>query len=171
MNINIFFLLLIGGLAMIFVLFKPLDLKARNSGEIPLLELEDFKIIELGKDGLSSIMKGSTGLKYSDRYLINDLDYTDNTNKLIANIKSNHGVYKGEMIYLKGDVVYTRADGLSFRTQKAKYNQKTDIVVAQTKYVSYINEHRATGSWMQYNNALGKIKSKNIFATYKLKER
>ncbi|MCD6173978.1 MAG: LPS export ABC transporter periplasmic protein LptC, partial [Sulfurimonas sp.] len=66
---------------------------------------------------------------------------------------------------------YHREDGLTFKTQKARYNKKTDVIQALTKYVSYMNGNRATGSSIEYNNALGLTKSKNIIANYKLKER
>jgi len=170
-NVNIFFLIIISGLLAIFIVFKPINIKEQESKEIPLLELEKFKLTELDTTGLSSIMEGSSGLRYKDRYNIEDLNYTDNSNKLLANIKSNKGVYKGDIINLDGDVVYSREDGLEFKTQKARYNQKTDIVKSLTKYVSHMNGNRATGSFLEYNNALGITKSKNIVTKYKLKER
>ena len=171
MNINIFFLLIIGGLVTIFIAFTPIDIKERANKEIPLLELKEFKLTELNSKGLSSTMEGTTGLRYTDRYFITNLDYTDNTEKYLANIKSKDGLYKNDIIDLNGDVVYHREDGLTFKTQKARYNKKTDIVQALTKYMSYMNGNRATGSSIEYNNALGLTKSKNIIANYKLKER
>ena len=146
-------------------------MKEQKADEIPLLELEEFKLTELNTKGLSSIMEGSRGFRYSDRYTIVNLDYTDNTNKLLDNIKAKNGLYKGDVIDLNGDVVYFREDGLTFKTQNARYNQKTDVVQALTKYVSHMNGNRAIGSSIVYNNALGITKSKNIVANYKLKER
>ena len=171
MNINIFFLIIIGGLLAIFTLFEPIDIKKQKASEIPILELEKFKLTELSVKGLSSIMEGSHGFRYSDRYSVLDLDYTDNTNELLDNIKAKNGLYKGNVIDLNGDVVYFREDGLTFKTQNGRYNQKTDVVQALTKYVSHMKGNRATGSSIEYNNALGTIKSKNIVANYKLKER
>ena len=170
-NINIFFVIIISGLFMVLFLFKPLNIKEQKVQEVPLLELEKFKLTELDNKGLLSITEGSKGARYTDKYTIVDLDYTDNTDEFLANIKSNDALYKGDLIKLNGDVLYTREDGFSFQTQKANYNKKTKIAKSETRYVSYMGEHRATGSSIEYDNIRGIIKSKNIVANYKLKER
>ena len=156
---------------MILFMFKPLDFKKQKTHDTPLLEMEEFKIMELDNKGLLSTTEGSKGIRYINRYTIDDLDYTDNTDVYLANIKSNTSLYKGDIIKLNGDVVYTRADGFSFQTQKANYNKKTKIAESKTNYVSQMGENRAVGSSIQYDNIRGIIKSKNVVAKYKLKER
>lgn len=171
MNINIFFLLLISGLSVIFFLFKPLDHIEQKTDEIPMLELKDFKLSELSTKGLMSVTEGSEGIRYKNRYTVSNLDYIDNSREFISHIKSNDGLYKGADLFLNGDVEYEREDGISFKTQKAKYNEKTKIMKSLTKYVSYVGENRATGSYLEYNNETGISKSKNVTINYKLKER
>ena len=156
---------------MIFFLFKPLHIKKQEIANMPLLELENFKLIELDEKGLLSITEGTNGARYTSKYTVTDLDYTDNTNEYLANIRSNNGLYKGDIIKLDGDVVYSREDGLSFQSQKANYNTKTKIAESTAKYVSHMNGNKTTGSYIQYDNINGIIKSKNIVANYKLKER
>ena len=138
---------------------------------MPLLELAKFKLIELDNKGLLTITEGSKGARYSDKYTVTDLDYTDNTNEYLANITSKNALYKGDLIKLDGDVIYSREDGFAFQTQKANYNTKTKIAESKTRYVSHMGEHRATGSSIKYDNVRGIVKSKNIVAKYKLKER
>ena len=58
-----------------------------------------------------------------------------------------------------------------FNTQKAKYNEKTKVMESLTKYISYMGENRATGSYLKYNNETGISMSKNVTVNYKLKER
>ena len=156
---------------MIFFLFQPLNIKQQDVNDTALLELENFKLTELDEKGLLTITEGSRGIKYSDKYTITDLDYTDNTDEYLANIRANNGLYKGDIIKLNGDVVYSREDGFSFQTQKANYNKKTKIAEATSKYVSHMNGNKATGSYIQYDNVNGIIKSKNVVVNYKLKER
>ncbi|MBC8237680.1 MAG: LPS export ABC transporter periplasmic protein LptC [Helicobacteraceae bacterium] len=171
MNISVFFSAIIFALSLIFVLFKPLNIKQQNFGEIPVFELMDFKLMELNEKGLTTVINGDKGTRYNDRYLVNNIDYTDNTKEYLANMKANEGVYRENVIDLEGDIVYTREDGISFSTEKASYNKETNIVVSPTSYIAYIGENKVTGSYIEYNNALETTASKNVTVNYKLKER
>lgn len=171
MNINIFFVFIIIGLAMIFFLFKPIDITQQKVSNMPLLEIENFKITELDKKGLLSVSEGFKGIKYIDRYTVENLNYTDNTKKYLSNIRANNGTYKGNLIELSGDVVYSREDGFSLQTQNANFNEKTKVVNSTSKYISHFNGNEARGSSIQYDTTRGIVKSKNIVAKYKIKER
>lgn len=171
-NINIFFIIIIIGLAMIFFLFKPLNIKQQEVGEMALLELTNFQLKELDENGLLTITEGSKGKRYTnDRYTVDNLDYTDNTDEYLSNIRSKHGLYKGDTIKLNGDVVYSREDGFSFQSQKANYDKKTKIAESTAKYISHMGDNKATGSYIQYDSIKGIVKSKNVVINYKIKER
>ena len=171
MNINFFFVGVIASLFLIFLVFKPLDIKKQNFNEIPVFELESFKLKELDDKGLTTVMNGTKGIRYTDRYIVYNIDYTDNTKKYLANMIADQGVYKGETIDLNGNILYNREDGISFSTQKAIYNKETNIVVSSTPYIAYLGKNKIVGSYVEYNNALDTIRSKNITINYKLKER
>jgi len=151
-------------------MFKPLDIKTHHFKDVPLFELSDFTMYELNPKGLTTILLGSAGTRYADRYTIKNMDYTDNSKKYIANMISDFGVYKNEIVKLSGHVVYVREDGLIFKTEKATYNKKTANVISNTKYIAYLNDNIITGSYIKYNNLSKKIYSKNVVAIYKLKE-
>lgn len=138
--------------------------------DVPLFELSDFTMYELDTHGLTTILLGSTGTRYAQRYEIKDMDYTDNSKKYIANMVSDLGVYKNEIVKLSGHVVYVREDGLTFKSQEALYNKKTADVVSDTKYTAYLNDNVVIGDYIKYNNITKKIYSKNVIATYQLKE-
>ena len=156
---------------MIFFFFKPLDIKEQEFSDIPLFELEKFKLIELNNDGLTTILTGNRGIKYNNRYTIFDINYTDNSKEYLANMKAKNGVYKGDIVDLKGNVTYSREDGLSFKTQEATYSKKTNIAKSLTNYISYMGENEVIGSSIEYNNILKTVRSKNVKATYQFKER
>ncbi len=171
MNINIFFAFLFAGLMLIFFLFKPMFLKSTKSGEIANFEVSEFTIHELDTKGLTTILQGSKGFSFADRYEVLDVNYTDSSRDYIANITSNNGIYKNDTIDLKGNVVYTREDGLIFKSQSAVYNQKSAIAYTKDKYIIYRNKDKMSGSDLIYDNRLDKIHSKNVRATYNLQER
>ncbi|MDB2562644.1 LPS export ABC transporter periplasmic protein LptC [Sulfurimonas sp.] len=171
MNINIFFAAIIFSLVLILFLFKPLNIKQQDFGEIPVFELTNFKLMELNKKGLTTVMHGDEGTRYTNRYVVNNIDYTDNTKKYLANMKAVKGIYKEDIVNLEKDIIYKREDGVSFTTQKAVYDKKTSIVTSPTKYVGYIEKNKITGSYIEYNNMLDTIKSRKVTVNYKLKER
>ncbi|SMP88921.1 Lipopolysaccharide-assembly, LptC-related, partial [Epsilonproteobacteria bacterium SCGC AD-308-P11] len=119
MNINIIFIIISIGLMMIFFLFKPMHIKQQEFVDVPLFELSSFSLYELNKKGLNNTMIGTKGTRYSDRYTVENIDYTDNSEKFIANMKADNGIYKDDIVYLEGNVTYTREDGLVFFTQSA----------------------------------------------------
>ena len=106
MNISIFFSAIIFAMFLILVLFKPLNIKQQDFGEIPIFELTNFKVMELDEKGLTTVMNGDKGIRYKDRYVVNNIDYTDNTKKYLANMKANKGIYKDDIIDLEGNLVY-----------------------------------------------------------------
>ncbi len=168
MNINVFFISLSLGLLMIFFLFKPLNLKQQSFVDVPLFELNDFTLHEMNLEGLVTFMNGRKAIRYSNRYVVNDINYTDNSKKYIANMKAKHGVYKDDVINLDGEIIYLREDGLTFKTNSAKYDKRTHIVEADGKYVSYRGANVISGNALKYNNLLDTIESKNVSVTYKL---
>jgi len=151
-------------------MFKPMDITIKHFKDVPLFELTDFTMYELTPNGLETIMLGSRGVRYSDRYVVKDMDYTDNSKKYIANIVADLGIYKNEIVTVTGHVVYRREDGLTFKSQKATYNKKTADVISDTNYIAYLNDNVVTGDFIKYNNITKKIYSKNVVAKYQLKK-
>lgn len=156
---------------MIYLLFQPLELKEQKFVDIPLFELKTFTIYELDTVGLKTILLGSKSNRFDDRYTIEDIDYTDNSKEYIANIKADHGIYKEDNVFLNGHVIYAREDGLTFESEKAKYNKKAKIISTDTDFVIYKDKNVVRGTSAEYNNLTDQIKAKNTKATYQLKER
>jgi LPS export ABC transporter protein LptC len=171
MNINFFFIVISSILLMILLLFKPLDFKQQAFVDVPMFSLSSFTMYELNNKGLITLMIGDEAVRYADRYTVKLIDYTDSSKDYIANMKANNGVYKDDIVYLDGDVVYYREDGLTFETQKAVYNKKSSIAQADGKYVFYMEKNRVIGRELKYNNSLERVQSKDVIAKYQLKER
>lgn len=156
---------------MILFLFKPLEIKESFFEDIELFSVSSFTMYEFDSNGLITLMNGERASRYSDRYRVEEIDYTDSSKEYIANMKSNSGIYKDEIVYLDGDILYTREDGLTFETQKATYNKKTSIAIAEGEYLLYKNESRVIGEELHYDSAQERVTSKNVTAKYQLKER
>lgn len=170
MNINLFFAIASAVLLIIFFAFKPLNMKQQKFKDVPLFSITSFTMHEFNQEGLITLMSGTKAIRYKNRYTIDNMDYTDNSKEYIANMKANHGVYKNEIVDLKGDVVYFREDGLTFETQHAVYNKKTTVARADGDYVMYRGDNRVTGNKLYYNNTNERVKSKNVIVKYQIKE-
>ena len=155
----------------IYLFFKPLDIKQQNFVDVPLFELKEFTMYELNTKGLQTIMIGSAATRYTNRYTIENMDYTDNEKEYIANMKADHGIYKDDIVTLNGNIAYVRDDGVTFKTQKALYNKKTSIITSDVGYVAYLNDSVVKGSYLKYNNNKNIIFSKNVQAKIQLQER
>ena len=167
LNINIFLSAVMIGLSMIYFLFKPMNLKEVKDKEIAQFSLVDFTLHELDQNGLVTKMDGDTAVRYTNRYIIHNINYEDKSNELQSNMKAKRGVYKNNnIVYLDGDVRFERADGLRFASQKAKYDKNKDIASTDVEYVAYMGENYITGSSIKFDNINKTIKSKNIYAIY-----
>ncbi len=155
---------------MIFFLFKPLNIKEQKFTDVPLFELSIFTMYELNNHGLETLMIGTKGIRYSDRYTVKDIDYTDNSKNYIANMRADFGIFKNDIVNLDGNVFYSREDGLVFQTQKVLYNKKTAIAYVDQDYVSFRDKNRVTGTSLEYNNLLNQSKSTDVVANYQIEE-
>ena len=171
MNINIFFLILLSGLIMIYIFFKPLKIKEQEFVDVPLFELSTFTLYELNKEHLETIMSGTKTVRYSNRYTVKDVNYTDNSKEYIANMHANDATYQDDIIKLNGDVVYKREDGLSFKTKKVVYSKKTNIAYTDDDFISYFEGNIIKGSSLRYNNLTKQTDSTYVNVTYNLKGR
>ncbi len=170
MKLNIFIVLISFMLLTILLVFKPLDIKQQKFIDVPQFKLLSFTMYELDTNGLVTLMSGTRGTKYATRYVVHDIDYTDNSKEYVANMTANHGVYKNEIVKLKGDVKYVREDGLIFKSQEATHNKKTGISHTDGKFTIYQNDSVVHGTKLVYNNIKDKIKAKKIDGIYQLKE-
>jgi len=148
-----------------------MNLKQQEFIDVPLFELSTFIIYEINKMGIDTMMLGTKAIRYADRYSVNNINYTDNTQKYIANMKADNGIYKNDILTLTGNVLYTREDGLTLETSKAVYNKKNKVTIINNNFVSYKGNNRVIGSSAIYNNKNNKLASKNVIAKYQIKEK
>ena len=155
---------------MIFFLFKPLQIKEKNFGEIPLLDMNEFVMYELDNQGLHTLMAGKKALRYKDRYVVDYVDFTDNSKEYISNMKADKGLYKNDIVDLEGNVFYVREDGLSFESPTMKYNTKSSVATTKDNYVAYRDQNKMRGTSLEYNSLLKKMKSKKVTINYQIAE-
>jgi len=155
---------------LIYIFFQPLQIKQQKFVDVPLLNIGKFTMYELQSTGLKTTMMGTKALRYADRYIVDNVDFTDNAKTYISNMRAKNGIYKGTIVNLSGDVVYTREDGLSFESDTLKYNTLNKIAQTQDSYVAFMGKNSMRGSSFVYDSLNNKMKSKRVTVKYQLKE-
>ncbi len=156
---------------MIFVFFKPLEIKKQEFKNVPLLNIDKFTMYEFDVKGLQTVMSGKRALRFSDRYTVEDINFTDYSKEFNSNMKAKKGLYKGNVVDLKGDVRYYREDGLAFKSPTLLYNTKTTIATTDDTYVANFGVSTMKGKTLIYNSKLNRINSTDVLIEYKLNER
>jgi LPS export ABC transporter protein LptC len=156
---------------MIFVFFKPLEIKKQEFKNVPLLNIDKFTMYEFDVKGLQTVMSGKRALRFSDRYTVNDINFTDYSKEFNSNMKAKRGLYKGDIVDLKGDVRYHREDGLAFKSPTLVYNTKTAIATTNDDYIANFGVNTMIGKSLIYNSKLNRIKSTDVLIKYKLNEK
>lgn len=170
MNINSYFIIIFVGLLVIFSFMEPLNIKGQEPKDTPLFELTSFTIHELNDKGLSTLMQGEKALSFDDKYLVSNIDYTDNSKDLIVNVKAQHGVYKDDVVNLKGNVVFNREDGLIIETDDIIYNKNTGLVNSDEKTTMRKNDDNIVGATLTYDINQEILKVTDVMAIFKFKE-
>lgn len=171
MNINVFFLVVAVGLSAILFGFKPITVKQQEFIDVPVFNVVNFTMYELNEKGLVTLMSGTNGVKYDNRYVVDNIDYTDNSKNYLANMKAKDGIYKNDVATLNGDVVYSREDGLTFLSQEVIYDKKTGITKSNGPFTIHQNNDVVTGIKLVYNNDKDLIDAQDVTVKYQLKKR
>ncbi len=156
---------------MILTLFQPLKIKKQKFVDVPLLDMNTFIMYELNNTGLLTLMSGEKALRYKDRYVVNKIDFTDNSRQFISNMKADLGIYKNSIIDLSGDVTYIREDGLEIASQQIVYNRKNSIAKSDKIFTANLGKNDIEGSSVMYDAKNRRVKSKNVTIKYDLQER
>lgn len=155
---------------LIYLIFEPIKIKEHKFIDVPLLNVGNFTLYELDTKGLKTIMTGEKALRFSDRYTVDLIDYTDNSKEFVSNMKADFGIYKANHVNLKGNVVYVREDGITFKSDTMHYNTTTSIATTKDSYVSHKYESNMIGQGLVYNAELKQMKSQSVAIRYKLEE-
>lgn len=171
MSANYFFLFVGAVLLFVLLYFRPMQIQTEITEEVAQLELFDFTLHELDPQGLRNVLGGSKGNRFSDRYVIEDVNYTDNTKKYVENMRSDIGVYKGNVVTLEGNVRYHRQDGIYFRSNRATFDQNHSVARTQGAFVLTKGDDSVRGENLFYNSDSGTIKAQNVTGVYMINEK
>ena len=164
----LFIMLLLAG---IYVFFKPMNIAQQQPGEIAQLELNDFTVKEFDTEHLKTVLSGSFGKRFTDRYEVEDINFTDATREHKQNITAKSGLYKSGIVTLKGAVLFKRDDGVVFSSEHIVYDHNSTVAQAIGPFKLRRGLESFSGVDLVYNNTNGNIAAKAINGIYILKSR
>lgn len=169
MSINLFFVLILGLLIGMYGYFTPKYAAFQKRGEIPKIELSDFKMYEISPRGVDHILEGKEGKKFDEYYVVTSAKFSDNTKHLFQSLQSNNAEYRNDVITLEGNVHYVREDGLEFRSREGSYNSKDSLIQTKGSFVITQNGNRIDGTTLLFNTEHDTVSANHVRGSYQLK--
>ena len=171
MTVNTFFIAVALILLSILFFFRPMSVKSEEKTEVAQIDLVNFTTYELDQNGLKNVMSGSHGWRYTNRYEIFDVNFTDNTKQYIQKMAADFGRYQNSVIDLVGNVHYRREDGLAFVSNEATYDQNRSTASTKGEFKIVHNNDWVEGKALVYNSEAGTVNAKEIEAHYLIREK
>lgn len=171
MKITHFFVLLFVFSLSLLILLKPQEYQKAGNGKIPQMEIEDFTLYELNKEGVKSVVSGTLGRQYKTYYEVENAHYVENKNRLGEHLYADKGKFEKNIAYLNDNVRYFREDGLSFESDHAIYDTSKELLYVPKRFILTQNENIIYGNELHYNAKNGKITAQQIDANYYLEEK
>lgn len=168
MSINLFFIFIFAMLIGMFQYFQPHTQQQAEKKEIPQFELDQFVIYEISSSQINRFFEGSHGVRFADRYMVENAKFSNNERKLFESIRSNHALYKDDIVTLNGNIVYQRADGLAFRSNEGRYDQKNGFVSTKGGFTITKESNSIRGEHLHYNLNLDTVSADRIQGIYQL---
>lgn len=171
MRITHFFVILFLFAASLLIFLEPQEYLKSAETKIAQLEIEDFSIYEISKEGVQSVVSGTIGRQYTTYYEVENVHYIENKNQVGEHIYADQGKFEKEIAYLDENVRYFREDGLSFESDHARYNTKKELLYVAEKFILTQNENIIYGKELNYNVKTGAIAAKEIDANYYVEDK
>jgi len=171
MRITHFFVLLFLFAITLLVFLKPQEYQKNSQEHTAQLEIEDFSIYEINKEGVQSVVSGTLARQYVDYYEVENAHYIENKNHLGEHLYADLGKFEKEIAYLNENVRYFREDGLSFESDHAVYDTQKELLYIPKSFILTQNENIIYGNELKYNVKTGKMSAEKIDANYYLEEK
>ncbi len=151
-----------------FSYFKPTSSLLTKIAEVPQFELDQFVIYEISPTHIEHFFEGAHGKRFSDRYEATEAKFTNNEKELLESIGANNALYKDDVVYLKGNVHYVRADGLELRSNEGVYDQKHSFVKTDGPFTITKDQNSINGIGLYYDLILDTVSADKVRGSYQL---
>ena len=125
------------------------------------LEFVNTTFTEVDMKTLKARLFSTKGIRDTGVLTLEKLNYHSNSiNQLVA----NKGTYKGDVLFLDGDVKLKEKEGFVYMTQHANYNQKSQILNITSSFVANRDKNIFHGDTLQYHAIDKKVNATKVDA-------
>lgn len=168
MPISLFFSLVLALLLGMFAYFKPSEASQDSIENVPLFELDHFVIYEISPQRINYFFTGDHAKKFPNYYEATNAKLTNNKRELLESIRADYAIYQEDVINLKGNVHYVRADDTEFRSNEGTYDQKNSFVKTNGAFTITKNQNSVHGTQLYYDLEHDTVDANQIMGIYQL---
>lgn len=148
------------------LIFEPFGSSAGASEKMAQIELDKFALYEFNERGLEHFFEAEKGQKFENYYDIENGKFSSNSRSYFETIRSDYARYNEDSIHLKGNVLYEREDGLTFRSQDGEYNQNQSTIKTDHSFVITKGSSRVEGNHLFYDLENENVSADKVRGTY-----
>lgn len=139
-----------------------------DSDSSPLVEFINVQNYDINENGIEMFAKADNAKRFSDKDVLYNVYAYMQKNSTLETLRSNNATLKDKVIYLDGDVVYTRDNTTTLRTEQVEYSQKDDTLIGKVPFELKDTKSISRGESFIYYTKTGKLEAKNIKAVIKM---
>ena len=134
-------------------LLKINDITINNQEFLKEMEFNNTTFTEVDTNSMIGHAYSTYGVRKEGVLFLENLVYYTNT---VKSLVANKAKYKGNTLYLDGNVVFLDNDGYTYKTEHAIYNQKTTILNVIAPFTGTRGSNIIKGDSLLYNTRIKK---------------
>ncbi len=132
------------------------------------LEFTDTTLTEVDIETMQGRAFGSYGIRNAGVLTLQDIIYHTNN---IESLRAKNGMYKGDKLYLDGNITVNQKEGFDYSAEHAVYDKKTKILDITSEFTGIMDGNTIHGYTLRYDvvkkEAFGKQIDAVVYTTEK----
>ena len=112
------------------------------------LEFTDTTLTEVDTTTMQGRAFGSYGIRDKGVLTLYDISYHSNN---IQSLQAKKGTYKGDKLYLDGNITVNQKEGFDYSAEHAVYNKKTKILDITSAFTGIMDKNIIHGYTLRYD--------------------
>lgn len=151
-------------------LLSPEGREGSKRAKVAQLEFENYRIYDIGPDGVSRVLIADRGRHYDNREELENPILIQRESNRTEGISGLYAVIKEEVVNLKGSVHYWNDEGYNLFTEEAVYNRQTQVLKGRGGFTLEWAEGRMAGAEFVLDNVARTVDAKEVRAVLDMKE-
>jgi type II secretory pathway pseudopilin PulG len=125
------------------------------------LEFTDTTLTEVDTQGMQGRAFGTYGIRDTGVLSMYNIKYHTDSIQLL---RAKKATYKGDNIYLDGNITINQKEGFDYSAQHAVYNKQTKMLDVTSAFIAVMNNNTITGDTLHYDTQKKDATAKRIDA-------